>query len=381
MNSFAKKIAIMHPKLGWGGSEATVFWMIEALKNNYKITLITSGKIDILKINNYYGTNLKPEDFSVIDVSMPFFLKGTDKFAALRGRFIQRYCQRVAKQFDLIVSAYNPCNFKTKGIQIATDMQKLPEIMELKNFKKQFYGDSLLRRLYLKLCDLVSPDNIEGWNSNLTLSNSNWTAQLMRQRYKIDSKTLYPPVVGNFPVVDFAKKERGFVCLGRVVSEKGFDKIIDILDKVRNRGNNIHLHIIGKLDNSPHCRFLKKKCFGKNWVILEDNLSQEKKNQLVSNHRFAISARNSEPFGIAVAEMVKAGCITFVPDGGGQTEIVNNSNLIFRNEEDAVSKIEAVIKNQELQKEVLKQLSENSQKFSIENFKKEVIEIINNWFL
>ena len=36
------KIAIVHPKMGWGGSEATVLWAIEALKNDYNVSLITT---------------------------------------------------------------------------------------------------------------------------------------------------------------------------------------------------------------------------------------------------------------------------------------------------------------------------------------------------
>ena len=41
------RIAIGHPRLGWGGSEKRVMWGIEALKDDYDVTLITSGNFDL----------------------------------------------------------------------------------------------------------------------------------------------------------------------------------------------------------------------------------------------------------------------------------------------------------------------------------------------
>ncbi|MGA2418082.1 MAG: hypothetical protein ABSF55_02495, partial [Candidatus Staskawiczbacteria bacterium] len=104
------KIAIIHPKLGWGGSEATVLWMIASLKDDYDISLITSGTVDIFRLNKFYGTRLDQKEFSIIQVPMPLFLKNTDKFAALRDRFVQRYCQKISSQFNLMINAYSPCD-------------------------------------------------------------------------------------------------------------------------------------------------------------------------------------------------------------------------------------------------------------------------------
>ncbi len=50
-----------------------------------------------------------------------------------------------------------------------------------------------------------------------------------------------------------------------------------------------------------------------------------------------------------MGELVQAGCITFVPNGGGQMEIVNHPELIYGNDDDAVQKIVAVLENPPLQ--------------------------------
>ena len=105
----------------------------------------------------------------------------------------------------------------------------------------------------------------------------------------------------------------------------------------------------------------------------------QKKNEIIVNHRFGISGCKNESFGIAVAEMVKAGCIVFVPNGGGQAEIVDHPKLIYENIEDGVQKIKDVLKNEKLQNNLREHLSLVSQKFSVENFQKSIKEIVSNF--
>lgn len=375
-----KKIAIIYPKFGKGGSEPVALRMVEALKDEYDVFLITSGKFDISALNKSYNTDLSLEDFSLIQVKMPFGIENTDKFSALRGRFIQRYCQKISGHFDVMLSAYNPMDFKVGGLQYVADMAELPEIISLSGFQKLFYGKTILRKVYLKLCDLVSPLNLGSLKGNFTLSNSDWTAQLMFKRYGIKAKTVYPPVSSMFPKISFEKRENGFICIGRITPEKRFDVAIEILKQVRQKGHNIHLHIIGRMDNSNYARFLAKKCLeNKEWVFIEDNLDEEEKNNLIVHHCFGISCRKNEPFGIAVAEMVNAGCIVFVPDGGGQTEIVKDEALIYKDIEDAVDRIDKVLKDDTVQIELLSHLALQTEKFPVENFKKEIKKIIKDY--
>ena len=52
------KIAIVHPRLGWGGSEVVALWALAALKDDYDVSLVTAGDVDISGINEFYGTDL-----------------------------------------------------------------------------------------------------------------------------------------------------------------------------------------------------------------------------------------------------------------------------------------------------------------------------------
>jgi len=119
-----KKIAVFHPYLTRGGSEAVSLWTVAALKDNYSViitTVIPENKIDIADINKYYGTDLSEKDFLVIKT--PLFLKffKPDKLSSLRNRLAQRYCRKVAGQFDLIISSCNISSFEKRVIQVIGD--------------------------------------------------------------------------------------------------------------------------------------------------------------------------------------------------------------------------------------------------------------------
>ena len=96
--------------------------------------------------------------------------------------------------------------------------------------------------------------------------------------------------------------------------------------------------------------------------------------------KYGINGLTEEPFGIAVAEMVKSGCIVFVPNGGGQVEIVDNPELIFNDVQDAVSKICAVLNNRKRQSILLDHLQGQAIKFSSEVFKTQIRKEVRQYF-
>ena len=121
-----KRIAITYPHFGSGGSEARALWALQALGRDYDVSLITFGPVNLSRLNEYYGTTLQSADFSLLRVPLPPGLEGS-KLSVLKSRFFQRYCRRVAPQFDLMISAYNPCDFGMPGIQCIADFSFLPE--------------------------------------------------------------------------------------------------------------------------------------------------------------------------------------------------------------------------------------------------------------
>ncbi|MCI0453956.1 MAG: hypothetical protein L0Y68_03040, partial [Candidatus Dadabacteria bacterium] len=64
--------------------------------------------------------------------------------------------------------------------------------------------------------------------NNITLVNSDWTGNKIREFYGIEPTTVYPPVPGDFAEMPWEKKENGFVCVGRISPGKRFETVIEI---------------------------------------------------------------------------------------------------------------------------------------------------------
>lgn len=113
------------------------------------------------------------------------------------------------------------------------------------------------------------------------------------------------------------------------------------------------------------------------WVFLNENLSREELMALVSKHRYGIHGMPDEHFGVAVAEMVKAGCIVFVPHRGGQVEIAGkDERLVYGGEDEAVSKIVRIMNNPEEQTSLRSYLGSRKELFSAERFMNQIREIV-----
>ncbi len=376
MNNDKLKIGIAHPRFGHGGSEARAMWAIEALKDDYDVSLITAGDVDVAALNQFYGTIVRGNEISIRQSPIFIFLhrlKGAD---ALRGAFYQRFCRKIAHEFDVLISAYNLCDFGLPAIHCIADFSWVEEI-RIKfhplplGARGLFHRDNLLRKCYLGLTRFVAQPSGRNLFSgeDLILANSQWSAGIIRDKYGVDVDVLYPPVFDEFPKILFDSKEMGFVCIGRISPEKRIERIIEILREIRQREHDIHLHVIGATNETHYGKSVEDLCKAQGgWVIIEGSRFGGEKANLLCQHRFAIHACRGEAFGISVAEMVKAGCITFVPREGGQAEIVNHESLMYDNVEDAVEKIDAVLRKRKLQAELRQHLEKQGVKFSTNTF-------------
>jgi glycosyltransferase involved in cell wall biosynthesis len=382
-----RKIAICHPALKkGGGSEARPLWMAEALKKDYDVTLVTMGSLDLDKFNHAYGTHLTRKEITLVELPVPVLFG--NQFDALRSYRLARFCKEQSSNYDLMISTYNVMDFGRRGIQFIADFSFDDNLRRSFDFspdgaKGLLYKNSLLRTLYLAFGRVLSGTykGKNGWKDNLTIANSDWSGRIMKEAYRIDSKTVYPPVIGDFPIIPWQEREYGFVCLGRLVPEKKTDELIRILSEVRKKGHDVHLHIIGKIDGSDYVKSLQSLAREEsNWVFMEGGMFGKEKTEFLAKHKFGIHGRRKEAFGIAVAEMVKAGCIPFVPNDGGQTEIVDHPALLYSNIEDAAEKIAKVLRNEAMQMELRQHLALQAKKFSADNFIEEIRHLVQSWF-
>jgi len=351
INQKKPKIAVIHSGSKWiGGAEAVAVWTIEALKEEYNVTLISGVELPLDQVNGYYGTSLKPGDFCSVIVRLPFGLGNTSKFWYLRRLMLMRYCRKIVEEYDLWISTYYEMDLGRRGIQYVHSPAVAVGVVKGLDAFLDENQRSVLKGFYRKSVARIFDFSVDNIRQNLTLVNSKWTGQLIKRAYDINPYVVYPPVSTEFPYIPWDVREEGFVCIGRIAPSKRIDTIIQILKHVREAGWDIHLHIIGEIWDLGYARKIEKlQRENSDWVFLEGRLNREQLADLIARHKYGIHGMRNEHFGIAVAEMVKAGNIVFVPDDGGQVEVVGDRRLTYSTEVEAVRKIVDVLRDEGIQ--------------------------------
>ncbi|NJO39690.1 MAG: glycosyltransferase [Cyanobacteria bacterium RU_5_0] len=366
-----QKIAVYYPAFLGGGAEAVGLWMMEALKQKYDLTLFTISAVDFEKLNLMYGTSLSSNVVQVKSFFSQYFSPLANSLVAnskpIRMFFFHlllRYLKSKSHHYDLLISAYNAVDFGKQGMQYI-------------HWIKVLEGNPFYER--------ISDFSVERLKDNISITNSYTVAEYVSKAYGSDSTLLYPPVVLDVKEIPWNDKEDAFICSGRLTEAKQPHKVIQILKQVRERGFDIKLYMTGGGGGAyawKYQNFLKKLAReNAAWVRLYENLTYEDYVKVVLKCKYGIHFKQ-EPFGISIAEMVKAGVIPFVRSQGGQVEIVgvHNQDLFFDNEKDAIEKIVNVLSHSDRQAKLMNSLAEQRHLFSTQRFMTEMNKIVENYF-
>lgn len=391
MSKTRKKILVIQLTLQPpGGGNTVASWILEALKNDYSITLLSWMPVELEEVNRYYGTELSRSEIRI--KTFPGLIRRlVDALPGDPWHFqgyclMMRWCRIIRNRYDLLLSSSNETDFGNRGIQyIHYPYQK-------ENFRKESSQleptDPTLKiltwlRIRLQPWRIISGFSFDRVKQNLTLTNSHWTSRVINDVYGTDSMVVYPPVPGDFPPTPWEERKNGFVCIGRLSNEKRYEGIIDALAAVRRKNSDIQLHIIGSpvdYDQAFYKHLKNKVSEYSSWVFLHEDVSRNELIKLVTANRYGIHGMKDEHFGIAVAEMVRGGCIPFIPDDGGQVEIIGNeSRLQYHTFEEAVEKISGVLDSPESQISLRKHLEGCRKALSTERFTSQIREIVQGY--
>lgn len=348
-------------------------WGAQTLKEEFAVSILTTRPLQLVALNEFYGTSIEANELTIGKLPTPPMLNHLGGGAALRGALFQRAIRAIAADYDVLISGYNICDVGVPAIHLVADFS-WDDVLRRRfhpsgdGLAGIFHRDGLLRGSYLRLARMLSaPSGRDVFaGEDLIVANSNWTAGILRERYGVaDAPVVYPPVTE--PSVRRVPGSRNldFACLGRISEEKRITTMFDILARVRAQGYPVRLRIVGALNDSGYSRRIRAFAQrNRDWTIVEGPLWGEAKWKLLSECGYGIHGCSAEAFGIAVAEMVKAGCIAFAPDGGGQAEVLSNPALLYRDADDAVEKIVGMLADAERQEATAEHLSRQAGKFS-----------------
>ena len=322
-----------------GGGNAVAAWMVHALAGRHEVATLTERRWSANDTNAFYGTAIAGHRVTTHVVPRWWRLLsslGEHRITRLRMSALLRQARALASQYDLLITADNYAAFGRPGIQyVHFPSQLQPPPARL----------APIVECYFSICNRVLGAQWSDAKHNLTLANSQWTADGLARLGEISSPiVLYPPVVDPGAGLQWPERNDTFLCIGRFHGSKRIELAISVVRKVRAQSMpNARLVIVGSAVDAGYTAGLRRVAAGEGWIELREDLSRSELNTLMGRSRYGIQAMVGEHFGMATAEMTRAGCLVFAHHSGGTPEVLNREDaLLWTTEDDAVARIAAI---------------------------------------
>jgi glycosyltransferase involved in cell wall biosynthesis len=369
------RIAVVHPHFDVrGGAELVCFNVLEAIQNDHDVVLFTAGDVDLSALNRYYQTDVK--NITIYDPpSSTASVRAVvgEKLGLFTFALLNRHLHRIEDEFDLVISTYNEITTTRPSILYIHH-----PLYDRSGFGHDPRSTSTARNTYKALCEKVAGLSKASLQSSTVLSNSNWTAGVVDEIYDVCPQTVYPPVdTSEFSPLPLSEQEHGFVSIGRLSPDKNILRNIEIVERLRERGHDVHLHLIGPTPRPDYLASIKDRIDGCSFVSLDHELNRDELVEMINRHRYGLHGKEHEHFGLVVAELIAGGSIPFIPNSGGQREIVaEREDLLYSSTEEAVKKIDHVLADSSLETEIRQNLPNMDERFGRDRFHTEINNII-----
>lgn len=182
------------------------------------------------------------------------------------------------------------------------------------------------------------PDGRRGWQDSLKhylsrratgIAVSNAVAEhvgsataIIPNAYRADVFRLMPEI----------RRDRELVFVGRLVSDKGADVLLDALDLLKTRGLTPQLTIVG---DGPQISALRSQAFNlklDGQVVFAGVKRDEELAAVLNAHRImVVPSRWREPFGIVALEGIACGCVVVGSEGGGLKDAIGPCGVTVPN--------------------------------------------------
>ena len=337
------RVAVVHNTLDFhGGADVVCLTVCEALQRDHDVTLFTLAETAPASLAERFDIDLDAEQ---LDVRSP---RGATAVATvlstagplvgpqlpLRSVLVHQFFEREADAFDLAVSTANEFDFSIPSVQYVHYPQfRLDRLAE---------ESGALNPLWSRMAGPAREDLEDAG----VLANSSWTAAVVEDLYGIEPAVVHPPVDPIGPHPDWDERENGVVVVGRIAPDKRVLDAIDIVDGVRRRGRDLHLHVVGAAPRAyrQYVERVEAAAAERPYVTVERDVPRSRIEALLRTHQYGLNLKREEHFGMSVAEYVAAGMVAFAPDSGGQREILDGrEDSLFGSVEEAIELLDAAV--------------------------------------
>jgi glycosyltransferase involved in cell wall biosynthesis len=374
------RILALYPRgVPCGGGDVVAAWLLEALKDEHQLSVLTWHSFDLAGLNRFCGTTLRERDLTLIAPRARLRAAlalaegiGVRSHPIQRHQLLMREARRLAAGVELVISAFDEADLGPPGIQYIHSPWSQIAIGAV---PVTAHGAAARLRPWV----LASGFSVRRMRANVTLTNSRWTARQIERVLAIPARVVHPPVPGPFRALDWEKREQAVAIVGRLVPEKQIELAIEAVRLVRLGGAKLRLHVIGNARDGAQPEYaiaLRRRIARERWIELHDDLSRPELLELLCRCRYGIHPMPDEPFGIAVAELIRAGCIPLTRRTGGVVEIVPDERLHFDSPAEAAARLRALIASRQLCDELRGALRRHAEALAPERFVAEVRSVV-----
>jgi len=358
-----------------GGGNAVAAWMVQALLDRHRVGTLTAAPWSVEDTNAFYGTSIPRGAATQHVVPRPWrWLAGLPNAHLTRLRMASVYgaARALASQYDVMITAEYYTAFPTRGIQYV----QFPAVLSPEPERWPF----IVRR-YFALCEWVLGAAWTDASRNLTLANSQWTAAGLEQLGELPQPVvLYPPVLDPGAGLPWERRDDTFLIVGRFTPSKRIESAIAIVRRVRTQSiPHARLIIVGSPVDAIYASSLRRAAADEgDWIEFREDLSRDRLYEQMRRSKYGIHAMDREHFGMATAEMTRAGCLVFAHGSGGSTEVLNGeTSLLWTTEDEAVQRINAIAGQRRDALDALRaRLRAHTEAFSAESFVRRFREIV-----
>ena len=334
------RIALLHNTLDFrGGADAVALATYDALAPAHAVDLFTISSTIPDELAEQYGLDINvnvrspPGGSSMargLSLLGPYSGPMLDARSALLALFFRQY----ADAYDLAVSTTNELAVPIPSVQYI----HFPQF----NLGKLDGSDHPGGITNAWWSWLAGPPRRSQAVDCTYVANSEWTARAVESIYNTRPQVVYPPVPSIEDSQPWSQRQDGIVVLGRIAPDRNVLQVIELIDTIRQRGYDLHLHLVGSTGRAyrSYRKRVQSAAEKRSYVLLETDVSRDRLEELLCTHRYGLNLRADESFGIAVAEYVSAGMLAFAPAAGGQQEILADTpQQLFASLEEAIGLI------------------------------------------
>jgi glycogen(starch) synthase len=129
-----------------------------------------------------------------------------------------------------------------------------------------------------------------------------------------------------------AERPGDLVFVGRLVSEKGLDVLLESLGCLRSEGLHPSLTVVGSGPEEMPMQELAKQLEIQNQVRFVGPKPAAEVAEILNQHRvLVVPSRYAEPFGVVALEGIACGCAVVGSGGGGLPEAIGRCGITFLN--------------------------------------------------